>query len=378
MNILMILSKIPSTFKTDIRVYSEAQALIEAGHTVTAIAWDRKHEDTSGDNVDGIRVVRIYTKGLMKLLPNDLFRNPLWWKKAYNKGVQLYQNEFHFDVVHCHDLDTLQTGVWLKKKYGCKLIYDAHEIFTYMIEGNVPNFVVRRASKMEKRLIHNVDHIITVDDSYATYFNGITRKPLTIVRNCKQLVGEYTPPTRKKFTLVYIGTLNKSRFFPQLLHVVGKINDIQLVIAAKKESIYDEIEQLSKRYANIDFLGTIPGNQVLPLTREGHVVICLFDPSSKMNRIGSPNKLFEAMVTGRPIIVTKGTNAGDIVEQEHCGLAIEYSEEKLAEAIKQLRDNPKLCEELGRNGIRAAKEKYNWDVQKKALLHVYATIQHPS
>ena len=378
MKILMLLSKIPSTFKTDIRVYSEAQSLLEAGQEVTAIAWDRRHEDASGDNIDGIHVTRIYTTGLMKILPNDLFRNPLWWRKAYRKAIQLYNQGYHFDVVHCHDLDTLQTGVWLKKKYGCNLVYDAHEIFTYMIENDVPKFVVRYASRMEKRLLRSVDQVITVDDSYAAYFKDITQKPLTIIRNCKQLVGDYIPPTRKKFTLVYIGTLNRSRFFPQLLHVVGKIKDVQLVIAAKKESIYDEIEQLSKKYENIEFLGTIPGSQVLPVTREGHVVICLFDPSSKMNRIGSPNKLFEAMVTGRPIIVTKGTNAGDIVEQEYCGLAIEYSEEKLADAIKQLRDNPKLCEQLGRNGIKAAREKYNWDVQKKELLNVYASLQRSS
>ena len=57
----------------------------------------------------------------MKVLPHDLFRNPFWWWHAFKKGVNLYKKGFNFDVVHCHDLDTLAAGVWLKKKLGVKL-----------------------------------------------------------------------------------------------------------------------------------------------------------------------------------------------------------------------------------------------------------------
>jgi len=49
----------------------------------------------------------------MRIVNNDILRNPLWWYKAYKKGVELYNNGFKFDIVHCHDLDTLQAGVWL-------------------------------------------------------------------------------------------------------------------------------------------------------------------------------------------------------------------------------------------------------------------------
>jgi glycosyltransferase involved in cell wall biosynthesis len=204
--------------------------------------------------------------------------------------------------------------------------------------------------------------MITVDEGYAEYFRNIITKPLTIVRNCKDLIGEYQPPSHKIFTLTYIGSIDHSRFFPQMLHVVGKIKDVQFIIIAKKENnFYDEVKKHAKTYKNILFLG--------------HAVVCLFDSISKINRIGSPNKLFEAMVTGRPIIVTKGTHAGDIVEQEQCGLSVEYSEKGLEDAIKLLRDNPTLCERLGRNGLKAAQQKYNWGVQQKELLKIYENIK---
>ena len=373
MKILMVLSK---EFIVDPRVYREAKSLVADGNQVTVISWDRSHKNEHNGVIDGINVISLYNTKGMKLLPNDILRNPFWWRAAYKKGVQLYKDDFQFEVVHCHDLDTLQTGVWLKKKLGVKLIYDAHEIFVYMIERSAPKAVVRFANRMERRLLNEVDYVITVDDGYAEYFRNITSKPLTIVRNCKDLIGDYQPPSHQLFTLTYIGTLNHSRFFPEILDVIGKIQNVQFIIIAKKENIlYDEIKELAQAYKNIKFFDPIPTSKVLSVTLEGHVVVCLFDPTKKLNRIGSPNKLFEAMVTGRPIIVTKGTHAGDIVEREQCGVSVDYSMEGLEKAIVLLRDNPVLCEQLGRNGLKAAKSEFNWSKQEAQLFSVYQQIK---
>ncbi|HIE16940.1 MAG TPA: glycosyltransferase, partial [Dehalococcoidia bacterium] len=91
-------------------------------------------------------------------------------------------------------------------------------------------------------------------------------------------------------------------------------------------------------------------------------------------KIGMPNKLFEAMVCGRPIICTKGTYSGDFVEQEEIGLAVECNVEALKEAIIRLRDDPELRERLGRNALRAAISRYNWQNQEKRLLELYGML----
>ncbi len=375
MKLLMLLS---NSFIVDPRVYKEAKALIKKGYNVTVIVWDRKGDYPEEEIIEGIHLIRIHNKGPMKILPHDLFRNPFWWRKAYRKGLELYKKGYKFDVVHCHDLDTLQAGVWLKKKLPVKIVYDAHEIFSYMIEKAMPTFIVNYSSRMEKRLVKSVDYIITVDDGYANYFRNISNIPLAIVRNCKSLIGDYRSPSRKDFTLIYIGVLSHERFFPQLLGTVGKLDNVKLIIGAKKENLYDEIKNYSAQFENITFLGPVPVEEVIPLALECHVVFCMFNPIYRLNKIGSPNKLFEAMVTGRPIIVTKGTHAGDIVETWNCGLAIEYTEEKLLEAIHLLRDNPLLCEKLGKNGLKAATDKYNWSLQEKELFRVYDILLQPS
>jgi len=371
----MMLSK---PFMTDLRVYNEAKALIDAGHNVTVIVWDRRKEYKKEEEVNNIRIKRIHNTTFMKHLPNDIFRNPIWWRKAFKKAIKLYEGEFKFDAVHCHDLDTLKIGVKVKKKTGCKLIYDAHEIFGYMIEDDVPRFIVSYVFSMEKRLIKYVDHIITVNEPLLKYFKTISKKPITIVMNCKDITSKkYIPSNNDNFTIIYIGTLSKRRLFPDLVHGLGKISDIKFIIAGKKEKIgyYQLVEQASKNYKNVDFLGEIPFNEVIPRTFKSDIIVSVANPNSTKSKIETPNKLLEAMACGKPIICNKGTNAAELTERFNCGLVVEYNLKSISEAVIKLRDNPLLCEKLGKNGLKAAINEFNWDKQKEKLLAVYNGLQ---
>jgi len=370
--ILMILS---NPIVVDPRVYKEAKSLIEEGYEVAVIVWDRRNEYKEKDEVDGIKVIRVHNEGLLKVLPNNLFRNPLWWRNAYKEGLKLYREGFNFSVVHCHNLDTLQAGVWLKKKLGIKLIYDAHELWGYLIAGNVPQFAVKKAFQMEKELIVYVDHIITIDEPFRNYFLSISKKPITIVMNCKDLIyNSYESPNNDDFTLLYIGGMKKKRFFPQIIDIVGNLDNVRLILGGKKEDLYFEMKKYSQKYDNIEFIGTVSSDQILSLTRKSDATFIIVDPNSIHYQKTLFNKQFEAMVCGRPIIVTKGTYAGKMTEELRCGLTVDYSKESVRRAIVKLRDNPKLCEELGRNALKAAKEKYNWENEKIKLLKVYEEI----
>ena len=362
----------------DPRVYKEAKALTEAGHEVAVIVWDRKGDYLEEEIVEDIILIRIHNKGVMKVLPNDLFRNPLWWRVAYRRGLQLHRSgRFQFNLVHCHDLDTLQIGVWLKKKLGVPLIYDAHEIFGYMISRDMSKAVANLAFLFEKHLVKYIDYVILAEETYMDYFIsiGIKSSCIKTVLNCKDLIiDEYQPPQNTVFTIVYIGVLNHSRFFPEALEVIGEIDRVNFVIAGKKENLYSEIKRLSEKFSNVTFLGAIPYTQVIPTTLNANLVLCLVNPSDINNKIASANKQFEAMVCGRPIICTKDTRSGDITFQEKCGLVIEYHKDHLRNAIIQLRDSPSMCKEFGQNALHAAVNKYNWGIEKNKLLSLYLDL----
>lgn len=372
MKILMILS---NSFIVDPRVYKEALSLSDAGHTVTVIFWDREAKYPAEQTVKNVRVIGIQTTGFMKFLPHDLFRNPLWWRRAYKKAHDLYQKGDTFDVVHCHDLDTLQTGVWLKRDLNIKLIYDAHEIFGYMIERTLPRFVSKISFIIEKILIKQVDQIITVNDPLKTFFSKITATPIHIVMNCGEITTRtYVPPNNTIFTVTYFGILDSSRMFPRILEYLGTLDKVQFIIAGKKARLYNEVEQMSKNYNNIIFLGSIPYDTVIEKTMQCNVILCMLNPSDRNNQVGLPNKIFEAMLTGRPVIVTKGLYYSKLVESEKCGISVDYDFEEVKKSILMLQDDPELCEELGKNGLHAALREYNWEKQKETLLAVYERL----
>ena len=367
--ILMILSK---PFITDPRVSQEAKSLVKNGYEITVIVWDRHKEYSSEEIIDGIRVVRIHNNSLVDALHSDVFRNPFWWRKAYEKALELYNSDFRFDVVHCHDLDTLKTGVWLKKKLKLKLVYDAHEIFGYMIERFLPWIISAYALKLEKKLIKKVDFLITVNKPLMEYFKSITDKPITIVMNCKKLISNiYFPPNNDIFTVCYFGVFNSTRLFPNIVHILGKVENIKFLVAGKKEGLFNAVKNRCEKYDNIEFLGSLSLDQVIDYTSKSDAVLCMIRPSDKNAKIAHANKQFEAMVCGRALIASKDTYIGEMTKDLNCGVVVDFGYDGVIEAVTKLRDDPKLCEELGENALKAAICEYNWENQEVKLTNIY-------
>jgi glycosyltransferase involved in cell wall biosynthesis len=370
MNILMTLA---NPFTHDPRVYNEAKSLVDAGHSVTVLAWDNKKEQQHEEIKDGINIVRSYNTKFMDLLPYDIFRLHFWWRKGYKDALNLCEKN-SFDVVHSHDLSSLPIGIKLKKKLNLPLIYDAHEIWGYMITKDLPKWWANWYLSKEKKLVQHPTRIITVNELLRRYFRGITNKPIAIVMNCKHLQErKYEPAKNDEFTLLYIGTLSKSRFLLEIIDVVKEILGVCFVIAGSgKPGYVKALQDKRLKIQNIDFIGRIPMKDVLSLTKKSNVVICLFDPNDKNNQVGLPNKVFEAAVCGRPMIVTEGLYYEKlVVEKEKFGLGVQNTRESIRDVIITLKNNHMLCEKLGKNGLKAAMREYNWERQEEKLLKVY-------
>jgi glycosyltransferase involved in cell wall biosynthesis len=101
-------------------------------------------------------------------------------------------------------------------------------------------------------------------------------------------------------------------------------------------------------------------------------VLCMFDPSSPLHRIGSPNKLYEAMAAGRPLIASAGTYVGDFVQAHGVGIVAPHDIEGLRKAALHLRDHPNEARAMGKRGRTLARSIYNWPKQAEHLLELYA------
>ena len=364
---------------SDPRVYSEATSLLKAGREVTVIAWDREKQKPPRQNWDGIEVVRLRTRfstkdGLASWLWNG-FNLLLWQRQAYRQALAL-NKEKHFDVIHCNDFDTLAIGTRLKRKLGLPLIYDAYEIYGYMIWGAVPHWIANIFLRLEKRLIKKADKIVTDGEARKRYFRSVTDKPISVIMNCKPLQSlEYEPPNNECFTLLYIGGLHQRRAIPMLIRAAKELPGVRCLIGGVGHPDYVQaVKEECSQTSNVTFLGRVPFDEVIPMTKKADAAFCIINPVELNPAMGMPNKLCEAMVCGRPIICTKGTYSAEVTEQEKAGLVVEYSVEALKQAIIRLRDDPELRERLGRNALKAAITKYNWQKEEVKLLELYKSL----
>jgi len=362
-------------FTHDPRVFIEANSLIKAGHKITILAWDKKRKEPAHEIKEGINIVRSFNTKFIDLLPFDILKLHFWWNKAFEDCLKLHY-EKPFDIIHCHDLDTLKIGVKLKKKLGLPIIYDAHEIWGYMIERDIPKIWASYYLSLEKKLIRYVDWVVTVNEPLKRYFANITDKPITIVMNCKPLIRtNYKKSDNKKFKIQYIGSLSKPRFLLELVDVIKEIPDIYCSIGGiGKQEYVNNLKSKCFGVKNVDFIGIVNMKDVIPMTQKADAIICMTSPDDPNNSRATANKQFEAMVCGRPIICTKHTYPGEFTEKNEVGITVEFNKESLKDAILNLKNNSKLCEELGRNALKAAIEKYNWENQEKKLVRLYEDI----
>jgi len=378
---MKVLILVASPIVTDPRVYNEAQALIKDGHQVTVIAWDREKQNPARQVWDGIDVLRLRIclspKYGLSVPPWHIFHLIAWQWQAYRKAVTL-NKENSLDVIHCHFLDTLPIGIMLKRKLGVPLIYDARDMYAYMMQASFPSWIANAVARIEKLLVSKSDIIIAVSEVMERCLKKITDRPVRIIMNCKPLQSEEyrLPANRDRFTLLYIGTLHKARALEELMDAVCELPDVFCIIGGIGQADFVESIRLQcLKIPNISFIGKVAVDKVLRMTMEADIIFCMFDPVNPNNKIGMPNKLFEAMVCGRPIICTRGIYSGDFVLQERIGLAVEQSKEALVQAIKKLRDDPDLREMMGRNALNAAITKYNWQIEEKKLVELYREIQ---
>jgi glycosyltransferase involved in cell wall biosynthesis len=98
-------------------------------------------------------------------------------------------------------------------------------------------------------------------------------------------------------------------------------------------------------------------------------------PSSLNHRLTTPNKLFEAMAAGVPVVVSDLPGMAAIVRETGCGLVVNpVDPAAIARALRQILDGPAERDTMGSRGLQAAHAKYNWEIQVASLLDEYSRL----
>ncbi|MGH8873858.1 MAG: glycosyltransferase family 4 protein [Acidimicrobiia bacterium] len=283
------------------------------------------------------------------------------------------------EVYHCHDLNTLYVGHVCKRRTpGARLVYDSHELAT---ERNRMGLWWRTWCRWnERRWLPSADALIVASPSWIgalrDKYGGVPDQAVTVLN-----VPEWTdvepislrqaldiPADRS--ILVYQGSIQENRGIEPAVEAVMLLEDAVLVVVGygyHRPALEAMVRRrgLSER---VRFFGPLPNRELLDYTASADLGMCNIVNSSLSYYTSLPNKLFEYIAAGLPVIGSDSPEIGRVVREEGVGeVADPVGPESLAAAARKILADP----EPYRQATRAAAAKYNWGVEQRKLLEVY-------
>lgn len=287
----------------------------------------------------------------------------LLWHFVFNK----------YDIIVSNDLDTLPAcyvGAKLKKS---SLVYDSHELFSEVPELQDRKFVKGFWKRLEKYFLPKLTKAYTVSQSIADYYNATYQIDMGVVRNVpflEQQVPSVTPyfPTKNKVVL-YQGVLNPGRGIKPMIKALRFLEEVDLVIIGFGK-VEDELkgfvanENLENR---VHFLGRIDYNNLASYTKLADVGMVLEEPLGESFEYSLPNKLFDYIHAGLPIISGNLPEISRIVNQYKVGEIVASNDPRdIAETVFELLGNKALRNHIIEHQKKAAKE-LCWEKESELL-----------
>lgn len=375
----------------DPRVEKAAAALTEAGYTVNLLGWDRSAALPRRETIAGAACIRLpiraqFGHGLGNLGP------ALRWQ--WGLAGWLVRHRREYDIVHACDFDTVLPALLGKFLFGKRVVYDIFDFYADHLRAT-PGWAKSLIRGVDLWTIRCVDALIITDESRWAQVGGqLPQNRVVILNTPADLFKDFNHKVHKDaqsfslcdplcplvpfrvswLNLVYIGLLQIERGLLDVLALLSDHPNWHLDLAGFGGD-EKQILALSEELPNVTWHGRIPYGRALELTAAADVVLALYDPTIDNHRYASPNKLYEAMMLGKPVIVAANTNIDRIVQVENCGLVVEYgNRHELAAALEGLQADRLLCQQIGQNARRAYEREYNWHQMKTRLLALYAQL----
>lgn len=396
MKILMVLD---SKFPPDIRVEKEAVSLLEAGHKVGLLSI-ADYDKSEVVDYKGIKIYRVAVSAFTAKKMHGLAAMVPWIDHVVAKQVlKIFENE-RYDAIHLHDLYLFGAASILKKKINTHLIGDLHENYVdalrdYEWSTTYPNKLLisfPKWERKEKEWLQLFDKILVVNEGMRdkNINKGVSKQDITVVSNSidTSIFDEYgTDESIQKrfedyFTLVYVGGFVSNRGLKHIIKGMKELKKfhakIRMLLVGDGEMM-GTLKDLAKRLGVEDvvtFEGWQSQEKIKSYLLVSDVGLVPFNRTPQTDN-SSSNKLYQYMYYGLPILGTNCTSVKKLVEKEQCGIIYEEKNvEQFIISVKELYNNPDKCKLMAEQGKKAVAEKYNWDLEAKKLIKVYAELDN--
>ncbi len=295
--------------------------------------------------------------------------------------VFLYFRREKGAVVNCHSLFVLPIGVLLKITGAARgLIYDAHELETECFgHGNALKSVFKL---MERTMIRFVDETTVVSPSIADWYQdqykGISIHLLRNVARKKQLPVN-SNVFRSRFEIpdealvfLYVGLVGFGRGTELLLEVFSKPACRHHLVIMGFGPAQAMVEQAGARFPTVHYHPRVPPDDILEYTQGADVGLCLIENTCLSNYYCLPNKIFEYLHSGIPVITSDFPDLSHIVETYDCGWVVPVDAASVSTLVDSL--TPAQIE-AKRPGVNRVRDDIHWDKEKHVLEDVFRKFQ---
>ncbi|MBI5447058.1 MAG: glycosyltransferase family 4 protein [Deltaproteobacteria bacterium] len=339
---------------------------------IECLVWDRQGDFEPATKSERIRYVKCGLRAgfysartLLKLI---VFQAWLFLKLLTGRC----------DAIHAIDLDTGLPGLLAARLRGKKFVYHCLDPYYAILPAGWPRFLAAWARRLEDRLISEADLFVITDLLRMPQHEGAKPRRVVEVANVPFLPPITPPaPTRSSvFTVGYLGSLIEGRNLLTAVDACGELADegVRLVIGGFGP-LERVVEVKARAWPNVTFQPWTPYEKMLEEEASFDLFFHLTDPASESQKWVSPNKLFEAMAFGRPIVVAEGTLAARRVESFGNGLVVPYgSKEALKTAVLRLKSDPQLANDMGARGQAEFQRNWRPEEMERRLLKAYAAI----
>lgn len=357
----------------DTRIFRrECRTLARSAYTVSLVAPHSRPE-----TVEGVQVVPI--PGMNDRLARAARLTRGTWG-VYHKARQLRADLYHF-----HDPELLPVGLLLKLTTRTAVIYDVHEDYPENVRAKewLPWWVRAAAAhsvgRFEQLTASQVDGIVAATEYIARRFPSSKTRVIhnyPSLSDLRSVVGQQRPYQRND-TLIYTGGLTNHRGIQQIVQALEYVGNPGVKLMLLGGHVHRETETAvreSPGWSRVDYRGQVPFEAVYRCLRSAAVGLVCNQPVYGYDR-ALPNKLFEYMSAGLPVIASNFEPWKEIVEGNECGVTVDpTSPREIAQAVDHLLEEPELRRRMGRNGRRAIEQTYNWECEIPALLELYREV----
>jgi glycosyltransferase involved in cell wall biosynthesis len=285
-----------------------------------------------------------------------------------------------YKLIYVCDLDVSFPAIFAKLFFKKKIVYDIFDFYAHT--HSMPRILKKVVEKTEYGICKLSDEVIVCTEKRKAMLKNMTGISPHIIYNTPNIKEVLFKPNfansaeRNIFSIVYVGTLSTDgRLLLEITEQIKNVSGIEFHIAGIGP-LDNYFKKTADSFDNIFFYGQITNDEALDMQAKADILFATYDPSQEINRNSAPNKVYEAMALGKPIIVCKDTDADLVVTKNESGYAINYDVNEFMKIVDIYKNNNAIKEEHAMNALQLYQDHYSWSLCQVRLHNIFNDIYH--